>query len=73
MSRNVESSFFCKRCRADDAKRCRCPLPFVPTNHEWDADAIYNLWPDAEQAPAAAATGGGAGMGRSQLPARSQA
>ena len=57
MSRNAESSFFCKRCRADDAKRCRCPLPGVGTRHDWDADAGYNLWPDATQVPAAAAAG----------------
>ncbi len=57
MSRNVESSFFCKRCRANDAKRCRCSLPAVGTRHDWDADAAYNLWPDAAKVPAAAGAG----------------
>jgi hypothetical protein len=73
MSQNIESSFFCKRCRADDAKRCRCSLPLVPTDHDWDADAVYNLWPDAVKVPAAAAAWDGGSMARLQLPARSQA
>ena len=73
MGLNVESNFFCKRCRADDAKRCRCPLPLVPTDHDWDADGVYNLWPDAVKAPAAAAAGDGRRMTQRQLPARSQA
>lgn len=54
MSRNAEVSFFCRRCRAGDTKRCRCPLPAVDTNHDWDADAAYNLWPDRVEVPAAA-------------------
>ena len=73
MSRNLESSFFCKRCRANDAKRCRCALPLVRTSHDWDADAAYNLWPDAVRVPAAAAAGAGRSSARRQSSARSQA
>ena len=74
MSSNAESSFFCKRCRADDAKRCRCPLPAVGTHHDWDADAGYNLWPDATKVPAAAAAGrDGSGISRRDLPHTSRA
>lgn len=73
MSRKVESSFFCKRCRADEAKCCRCPLPLVRTRHDWDADAAYNLWPDAVKVPAAAAACDGRSSARRQLSARSQA
>ncbi len=73
MSLNVESSFFCKRCRADDAKRCRCPLPLMRTDHDWDADGLYNLWPDAVKTPAAATAGDGGRSSQRQLSARSQA
>ena len=57
MSPHVEYGFFCKRCRAREAKRCRCPLPAIGTNHDWDADAAYNLWPDLVAVPASAPTG----------------
>ncbi len=50
---SAHTDFFCKRCRADDAKRCRCPLPILRAVHDWDADAAYNLWPDAPNAPSA--------------------
>lgn len=56
MNSNAESSFFCKRCRANDAKRCHCPLPAVGGDHDWDADAAYNLWPGRARAGAAAPT-----------------
>lgn len=55
MSQHTETSFFCKRCRASQVKRCRCPLPSVAQCHDWDADAAYNLWPDALKVPAAVA------------------
>ena len=47
MDRQTEFMFFCKRCRATQVKRCRCPLPALRTNHDWNSDAAYNLWPDA--------------------------
>ncbi len=47
MSHEAELSFFCKRCRAKQVKRCRCSLPGLGPNHDWGADAAYNLWPDA--------------------------
>ena len=46
MNRRTEVTFFCKRCRATRVKRCRCPLPALRPNHDWDSDAAYNLWPD---------------------------
>jgi len=55
MSRDAEFSYFCKRCRATQVKRCRCSLPAVAPDHNWDADAAYNLWPNAGEAMAAAA------------------
>jgi len=57
MDPNAEASFFCKRCRADDAKRCRCPLPAVRSDHDWNADAAYNLWPERAKVSAAGPAG----------------
>lgn len=53
MEGNAEASFICKRCRAGAAKRCRCPLPTVASDHDWDADAAYNLWPGRAGIPVA--------------------
>jgi hypothetical protein len=46
MDRQTEITFFCKRCRATQVKRCGCPLPVLRPNHNWESDAAYNLWPD---------------------------
>jgi hypothetical protein len=56
MSPDADLTYFCKRCRATQVKRCRCPLPTIGTDHNWDADAAYHLWPNALEELVGAAT-----------------
>lgn len=73
MSRETETSFFCKRCRAAQVKRCRCPLPILGPNHDWNADAAFNLWPDrAKGEPAVASCWDGNTISLSELLDRSR-
>jgi hypothetical protein len=72
MSRETDFSFFCKRCRATQVKRCRCPLPILGQNHDWSADAVFNLWPNHVKAePAVASRWDGNAISLSELLDRS--